>query len=316
MTTEMLAKADSSTFYIPKKRTLWQKIWKEKVAYILLLPAFISYFVFFAYPVIFAFVASFTNYDAFTMRALPNIFDNYNRAIIRDPVTKKALINVVEYVILTLFFGQALSLILAMALNGLRKGVAFFRTVYYIPMVTSVVTVATIFKWLFGGDASSPINLIIKTLFDLSPIRWFYEPTIVIPLIAMIAIWLGIGFNTIIWMAGLKAIPIEYYEVATIDGANGRQKFWSITLPLLKPVLIFQVVMGFIGGMKEFGLPLVLTQGGPSYASTTPVYMVYNYGFLNLQMGYASALAYLLTVILIAATVIQFRLFGKTESYE
>jgi multiple sugar transport system permease protein len=316
MTTETLAIVDDYRPVLPKKRSVWQKMWREKVSYLLLLPAFISYFVFFAYPVVFAFIASFTNYDAFTMRALPNIFDNYNRAIIRDPVTKRALLNVVEYVVLLMIFGQSLSLILALGLNNLKKGVGFFRTIYYLPMVTSVVTVATIFKWLFGGDASSPVNLIIKTLFDLSPVRWFYEPTLVIPLITMIAVWLGIGFNTIIWMAGLKAIPTEYYEVATIDGANGWQKFWSITVPLLKPVLLFQVVMGFIGGMKEFGLPLVLTQGGPAYASTTPVYMVYNYGFLNLQMGYAAALAYLLTVILIAATVVQFKLFGKTESYE
>ena len=316
MTAQVIREADRSAFVLPRKRSIWNQIWREKVSYLLLLPAFISYFLFFAYPVVFAFFASFTNYDAFTMKALPNIFDNYHRAIIRDPYAKRAFLNVLEYVVITLLGGQTLALLLAMALNNLRKGVAFFRTIYYLPMVTSVVTVATVFKWLFGGDQASPINLILKTLFDLSPVRWLYEEALVIPIIGMIAIWLGIGFNTIIWMAGLKAIPTEYYEVATIDGASSWNKFWSITLPLLKPVIIFQVVMGFIGGMKEFGLPLVLTQGGPSGASMTPVLMVYQYGFTNLQMGYASAIAYLLTIFLIAATVIQFRLFGKTESYE
>ncbi len=316
MTTETLANPDGSKFILPRKKTLWQRIWKERISYLLLLPALISYFVFFAYPVVFAFIASFTNYDAFTMKALPYLLDNYDRAIIRDPYAKRALLNVLEYVVIGMIGGQSLSLLLAMGLNSLRKGVGFFRTIYYLPMVTSVVTVATIFQWLFGGDQSSPINLILNTLFNMSPVRWLYQPALVIPIIAFIAIWLGIGFNTIIWMAGLKAIPTEYYEVATIDGANGWNKFWSITLPLLKPVIIFQVVLGFIGGMKEFGLPLLLTNGGPSGASMTPVLMVYQYGFLDLQMGYASALAYLLTLFLIAATLVQFRLFGKTESYD
>lgn len=316
MTTEMIGHSMDPALILPQKKTIWQKIWKERLAYIMLIPAFLSYFIFFAYPVIYAFIASFTNYDAFTMRPLADILDNYKRAIFRDPYAKKAFLNVIEYVLITLVCGQTLSLILAMMLNGLKKGVGFFRTIYYIPMVTSVVTIATIFKWLFGGDATNPINLILSTLFDMSPVRWLYNANLVIPIIAFIAIWMGIGFNTIIWMAGLKAIPIEYYEAATIDGANGWNKFWAITLPLLKPVMIFQLVMGFIGGMKEFGLPLVLTQGGPSGASMTPVYMIYNYGFNSLQMGYASAIAYILTFFLIIATVIQFKLFGKTESYE
>ena len=117
-------------------------------------------------------------------------------------------------------------------------------------------------------------------------------------------------------MAGLKAIPNEFYEVAMIDGASSWRQFRSITLPLLKPVFIFQTVMGFIGGMKEFGLPLVLTQGGPGFASTTPSLLIYVYGFQQFQMGYASAVAFLLTILLIAASLVQFRLYGKTESYE
>jgi ABC-type sugar transport system permease subunit len=316
MTSDTIGLTPNSALILPPRKNLWQRIKKERLSYALLIPAFLSYFVFFAYPVIFAFIASFTNYDAFTMRPLADFLDNYKRALFRDPYARKSLVNVLEYVVLTLTFGQMLSLILALALNSIHKGVAVFRTIYYIPMVTSVVTVATIFKWLFGSDQANPFNLILYTLFDMSPVRWLYEPTLVIPIIAFIAIWLGIGFNTIIWMAGLKAIPIEYYEAATIDGANGWKKFWMLTIPLLKPVIIFQVVMGFIGGMKEFGLPLVLTQGGPAGASITPVYMIYKYGFDSLQMGYASAIAYLLTIILVAATILQFKLFGKTESYE
>jgi ABC-type sugar transport system permease subunit len=301
------------------KRTLFQQIWKERTAYLLVTPALLGYLIFWAYPVLFAFVASFTRYDAFTMKALPNLLDNYHRALFRDPFTKRALLNVLEYVVITLGLGQIASLTIALALNSLRRGVALFRTIYYIPIVTSVVTVATIFRWLFGGDPSSPMNVILKTLIGVGPIRWLREPLLVIPLIGVVSIWIGLGFNAIIWMAGLKAIPNEYYEVATIDGASGWRQFWSITLPLLKPVITFQFVMGFIGGMKEFGLPLVMTTGGGggiSLSAITPVLLVYKAGFTSFEMGYASAVAFLLTLLLIVATILQFRLYGKSEAYE
>ena len=303
--------------YARPRPSLWQRIWKERSAYLFILPAILGYLIFWTYPVLFAFVASFTRYDNFTMRPLPHLLDNYHRALVRDPVAKRALLNVLEYTLLTLGIGQSLALTLAMALNSLRRGVGFYRTLYYIPIVTSIVTVGTVFRWLFGGDASNPVNLILKTLTGLGPVRWLWEPLTVIPVISVVAIWLGLGFNTIIWMAGLKAIPPEYYEVATIDGASAWRQFWSITLPLLKPVIIFQVVMGIIGGMKEFGLPLVMTGGTlTTQYAMTPVLMIYNYGFARFQMGYASALAFLLTLLLIIATIIQFRLYGRTESYE
>jgi len=299
-----------------RKKTLWRSIWKERFTYLIIAPAFLSYLIFFFYPIGFAFVTSFTRFDAFQIQALPNIFDNYHRAIVRDPLAKTSLLNVFKYVVITLGVGQSCALILALALNSLKRGTAFYRTVYYFPMITSVVTIATIFRWLFGSDPSAPINTILRLLFDMEPIRWLWESKLVIPIIAVIAIWCGLGFNTIIWMAGLKAIPPEYYEVARIDGASNWRQFWSITLPLLKPVMLFQVVMGFIGGMKEFGLPFVLTQGGPAGASTTPVLLVYQYGFQNLQMGYASALAFLLAFLLIIASLVQFRIYGKSEAYD
>ena len=138
--------------YREKKKTLWQRIWKERFTYVIIAPVFISYLVFFFYPIVFAFVTSFTRYDAFTIQALPNVFDNYHRAIIRDPLARRSLLNVIKYVFLTLGVGQSCALILALSLNNLKKGTGFYRTVYYFPMITSVVTVATIFRWLFGSD--------------------------------------------------------------------------------------------------------------------------------------------------------------------
>ena len=298
-----------------RKNTLKQRIWRERTAYLLILPALLGYLVFWTYPVLFAFVASFTKYDNLRMVWQSDIFYNYARAF-RDPMARQAFFNVLRYTSLTLGVGQVLALILALALNSLRRGTAVYRTIYYIPIVTSVVAVAAIFRWLFGGDAFSPVNQFLKALTGLGPVRWLWEPNLVIPIIALVSIWMGLGFNAIIWMAGLKAIPPEFYEAARIDGATNWRQFWSITLPLLKPVAVFQIVMGFIGSMKEFGLVLTMTDGGPGGASMTPVLMIYKYGFARLQMGYASALAFLLTLILITATILQFRLYGKTETYE
>ena len=298
-----------------RERTLAQRIWQERTAYLLILPAFLGYLVFWTYPVLFAFVASFAKYDNLRMAWRSDVLYNYARAF-RDPMARQAFLNVLRYTSLTLGVGQVLALVLALALNSLRRGTGTYRTIYYIPIVTSVVAVATIFRWLFGGDAFSPANLLLMALTGLGPIRWLWEPNLVIPIIALVAIWIGLGFNAIIWMAGLKAIPPEFYEAARIDGATDWHQFWSITLPLLKPVAVFQVVMGFIGNMKEFGLVLTMTDGGPGGASMTPVLMIYKYGFTRLQMGYASALAFLLTLVLITATVLQFRLYGKTETYE
>lgn len=298
-----------------RERTLAQQIWRERTAYLLILPAFLGYLVFWTYPVLFAFVASFAKYDNLQLVWRSDIFYNYARAF-RDPTVRQAFLNVVRYTSLTLGVGQVLALTLALALNSLRRGTGTYRTIYYIPVVTSVVAVATIFRWLFGSDAFGPANLLLNAVMGLGPVRWLWEPKLVIPIIALVSIWMGLGFNAIIWMAGLKAIPPEFYEAARIDGASNWRQFWSITLPLLKPVTVFQVVMGFIGSMKEFGLVLTITDGGPGGASMTPVLMIYKYGFTRLQMGYASALAFLLTLVLIAATVLQFRLYGKTETYE
>jgi putative chitobiose transport system permease protein len=210
---------------------------------------------------------------------------------------------------------QMLALTLALAINGLQRGVGMFRTLYYIPIVTSIVTVATIFRWLFGGDPTSPMNQLLAVI-GVSPVRWLWDERLVIPIIGGISIWAGLGFNIVIYTAGLKGIPVEYYEAARIDGASGWRQFWSITAPLLKPVFIFMAVTGFIGGMKEFGLVLVMTQGGPSGASTTPVLMIYKYGFERLQMGYASALAWLLSAFLLIATIFQLRVFGRSTTFE
>jgi len=317
MTTQTIKPVTPFTGITPRKLSTWEQVWREKVSYLFIAPAYISLAVFFIYPVGLSLVASFTNYDAFNMRALPHsIFDNYVRALVRDPKVLQSFKNVLQYTLQNMFIGQTFALLLAIFLNSLRKGSRLFRTIYYLPCIASLVTVASLFSWIFGNDSSSVFNAILHTLFGFPPVRWLYTSYTVLPIMSLICIWGMMGGATIIWMAGLKTIPKEYYEAAIMDGASAWRQFWGITIPLLKPIIIYVSVTYFIGSMQEFGLPLLLTGGGPAGASNTPNLLIYVYGWGALQMGYGAAISWLLAIVLLAVSVLQFRLFGATIAYD
>jgi multiple sugar transport system permease protein len=296
-------------------RTLWQRIVAARWMYLFVAPPIISFIVFFAYPAVFALYSSFWKFNFFKFMPLDSPFDNYLRAF-RDPQLRRGYLNVLELFVLSFIPGQALSLFLAVLLNNLKRGVGFFRTIYYLPMVTSGVVVSTLFRWIMRNDAGGLANVILHYLTGMGPIRWLWNEALVVPSIALISIWGGVGGGVIVWTAGLKGVPRELYEAATIDGANRWQQFWGVTLPMLKPIAMYQTVLGFIGTMKAFGLNLVLTGGGPGYASTTPVLIVYQYGFQRMQMGYASAVAYILSAFLLVISILQFKWFGNPELYD
>lgn len=301
-------------------RGFWQDVWAERWAYIFVAPPIISFLVFFAYPAIFAFYASFFKFNNFKFTALDSPFDNYKRAL-NDIMFRRAMVNVLELFAISFVGGQIISLLVAVLLNGLKRLVGLFRTIYYLPMITSVVIVGALFRWILRSDASGVANVVMHKLFSTEPIRWLQKESLMIPSIALVSIWTGVGGSVIIWTAGLKGVPKELYEAATIDGANRWRQFLNVTLPMLKPIVMYQAVLGFIGGMKAFGFNFTMLQAGdrsgvPPAAGMTPVYMVYHYGFSRLQMGYASAVAYLLSVILLVISVLQFRFFGNPELYD
>jgi multiple sugar transport system permease protein len=235
-------------------------------------------------------------------------------------MVQRAFLNVLELFALSFFGGQILSLLIAVLLNNLNYLVAFFRTIYYLPMITSVVIIGTLFRWIMRSDASGVANLVMNKLFGTEPIRWLSWNPMMIPSIAIVSIWTGVGGSVIIWTAGLKGVPKELYEAATIDGANRWRQFTGVTLPMLKPVVMYQAVLGFIGGMKAFGFNFTMIslgqEGVPPVGGITPVYYVYHYGFRRMQMGYASAVAYLLSIVLLGISILQFRFFGNPELYD
>ncbi len=303
-----------------KFRDIWRDIWDERWAYLFVAPPIIGFIVFFAYPAIFALYSSFFKFNNFKFTPLENPFDNYARAF-RDMMFRRAMINVIELFAISFFGSQIIALFVAVLLNGLKYLVAVFRTIYYLPMITSVVIVGALFRWILRSDAGGIANVVVRKLFDAEPIRWLQQENLMIPSIALVSVWTGVGGSVIIWTAGLKGIPRELYEAATIDGANRWRQFWGVTLPMLKPIMMYQAVLGFIGGMKAFGFNFTMLSGGdrsgvPPAAGMTPVYMVYHYGFSRLQMGYASAVAYLLSVVLLVISILQFRLFGNPELYD
>jgi multiple sugar transport system permease protein len=297
----------------------WRRLWANRLAYIFLAPPVAGFLLFFAWPTVFALYASFWKFNNFKFVALPSAFDNYTRAL-SDGMIQRAFLNVFELFAISFVGSQVLSLLVAVLLNNIRRFAGLFRTLYYLPMVTSVVIVGALFKFILRNDPGGPANLILHTFFGIAPIRWLQEVTLVIPSIALVSIWAGVGGSIIVWTAGLKGVPLEIYEAATIDGANRWRQFWSVTLPMLKPVVMYQAVLGFIGGMKAFGLNYTMTplvnEGQPPVAGVTPVYVIWHYGFRRMQMGYASAVAFLLSLVILAISLVQLRFFGSPDLYD
>jgi multiple sugar transport system permease protein len=305
---------------VPRIRRPWWRRLGSGWGYLFILPPVLGFFVFYAYPTFFALYASFFKFNNFKFSPLSNPFDNYRRAL-TDPVVHRSFLNVVEMFFITFVGAQVISLFLAVLVHTLKYWQGFFRTLYYIPMVTSVVVISAVFKWFFRSDATGMMNMILKIFTGLGPIRWLWDEWLIIPSVSLASIWAAVGGAMIVWTAGLKGLPEEIYEAAEIDGANGWRQFWGVTLPLLKPIAMYQAVLSFIGGMKAFALNMVMLPTNtsvqmPPTAGTTPVLLVYVYGFRRLQMGFASAMAFLLSIVILLLSLLQFRLFGSSEVYD
>ena len=227
--------------------------------------------------------------------------ENYVRMFTRDPLFWQALKVTVLYVLLSLplklVAGLGLSLLLNMKLHGMN----FFRTVFYIPAVISGVAVALMWMWLLQPDTG-----VINTLLSMVGIQgpgWFWDPNWALPSVALMGIW-SVGGSAIIYLAGLQNIPPHLYEAGMLDGANSWKRFWRITLPLLTPTIFFLLVIELIDAFKIFTQAFVITKGGPLKATYFYLYYFYEEAFQNFNMGYASALAIVLMVVIMAATLL------------
>jgi len=206
------------------------------------------------------------------------------------------------------------SMFVAMVLNRNIKGLSWFRTLYYLPSVISGVSVSMLFMYIFNPEFGI-LNYLLWHLFHIQGPAWIYSEVWAIPSFVLMGLW-GIGGGIIIYLAGLQGIPTELYEAAEIDGAGGWKQFLHITLPMMSPVIYFQLIMGIIGSFQVFTQAYVMTQGGPHYATWFYVLYLYYNAFRDFRMGYASAQAWVLFILLVSLTILVTRTASSWVHYE
>ncbi|MFH1761957.1 MAG: sugar ABC transporter permease [bacterium] len=208
---------------------------------------------------------------------------------------------------------MAASLILALLINQKLKGVIFFRTVYFLPVVSSMVACALVWRWIYNPDFGL-LNLFLRRIGILSLPQWLSSTFWAKPALIIMGTWQSAGYNMLLYLAALQGIPSDLYEAARVDGATWWQQFRNITLPMLSFVNFFIVIMGVINGFQAFGVQYVMTGGGPAGSTTTIVYYIYNNAFQWFKMGYASSIAWILFALVFSFTLIQWK-FGGGKGY-
>jgi multiple sugar transport system permease protein len=276
---------------------------REAVAgYLFIGPALLGFILFIAGPLLVSLALSFTEYRL--MRPPRWIgLDNY-RQMFADELVVQAFKVTMLYALAALPLQLTLSLGLALLLNMKLKGIAFWRTIFYLPAVISGVAIAVLWSWILNPEFGL-LNSALRFVGIHGP-NWLGDTRTALPSLVMISLW-TIGGSTLIYLAGLQGIPTELYEAAEIDGANSASTLFRITLPLLSPVIFFNLVIGLIGVFQFFTEPFIMTQGGPEHSTLTFMLHLYRNGFNYFKMGYASALAWVLFLFVLALTLLVFR---------
>jgi multiple sugar transport system permease protein len=287
---------------------------EARAAYLFLLPTFLGFFVFILGPLLASIYISMTVYDVLTPPRWAG-FANYT-ALLSDGKVRASFANTAIFVVLSVFAEIVIALLLAVGVQrrmpiGLRY---FLRTAYFLPIVTSGTAVAIVFGYMFNPDFGV-INYYLER-WGFSPVPWITSTRYSLLAVVLAATWQRLAFTFIVFTAGLQNIPRELYEAAEIDGASGWPTLWRITVPLLSPTILFALVIGIIGSLQVFELPLLMTNGGPGDSSRTVVMVILEEGFRNLQFGYASAIAVVLFVCIMLLTLLQFWLSRRWVHYQ
>ncbi|QYR19495.1 sugar ABC transporter permease [Paenibacillus sp. sptzw28] len=278
------------------------------------LPSILGLLLFTALPMLSSFVLSFTDYRTVNTPKFIG-FGNYTRLFDgTDPYFYKSLWVTFKYVILRVPIGLAMSFLVALLLNqDFIKGKSIFRTIFYLPVIVPAVAASMIWIWLFSPDLGL-LNSFLEAL-HLPTILWLDSEATVIPSIVFMSLW-GIGSTVIIFLAGLQGVPRSLYEAATVDGAGVFRKFRAITIPMMTPIIFFNLIMGSIGAFQVFTEALIMTQGGPNNASLFYNYYIYREAFQFGEMGHASAIAWILFIIILIITGIFFKTSKSWVFYE
>jgi multiple sugar transport system permease protein len=282
-------------------------------ASLFILPALLLFVTFIVGPMIYSFRISFYDWKIVKPEQSTWIgLENYSRAL-GNPVFRRAVLNTLVYALVTVPGQVIIGLIVATLLNQDIRNRAFFRVIYYLPVITSWVIVSLLFEYMFSGQAGL-VNYILRDVLHLIPenILWLADPILAFVPIHMLGIWKGVGWTAIIFLAGLQAIPEHLYEAARVDGAGPRARFFNITLPLLRPTTVFLVVVLTIGALNAYISNLLITNGGDPLDLTHFILtLMYEATFNRLDFGYGSAISYLLTIFVFIISVVQIRLLSR-----
>ena len=271
----------------------------------LLSPWLVGFALFGLYPFAFTLIASLTDYSPIRAGGMRFVgLANYARAL-GDPVFWGALGTTAIFVVGTIPFTTALALGLALAVQPAFRGRTLFRVGFFVPSVVSVVVLSLVFKGLYAPDGA--VNALLHALHLPTP-SWLLDPRTALPAIMAMDVWSASGYYMIIFLAGLEAIPRDLYDAARIEGASGWQRFTRITLPLLKPTLLFVMVVNTVRSLQIFAEVFVMTRGGPLRSTTTIVYHLYEEAFTRFNLGSASAIAYLLFALTLLIAWLQTRI--------
>ncbi|MHC1737254.1 MAG: carbohydrate ABC transporter permease [Ignavibacteriaceae bacterium] len=286
---------------------------KFPVALFFLTPSLVVLAVFFFIPVLIALVLSFTDFDIYSLSDISNLrfiaFGNYDR-LINNPLFWRSLLNTFYFVLAGGPLSVIVSLGAAMLLNSkLLKFKSLTRLFYFLPVVTTLVAVSIVWRYIYHPKFGL-LNYILSFI-SVDPIDWLGDPVFAMPAIIILAVWKNFGYNMIIFLAGLQNIPQELYEAASIEGANAWEQFKAITIPMLAPTTLFISLTTMIGYFQLFAEPYIMTQGGPLNSTLSIVLYMYQEGFRWWNIGYSSALAFALFIIILTGTVIQFKVSKK-----
>ncbi len=289
-----------------------KKTRKRLVILVFLLPSICGFIFFQVFPIVYSFILSLTDWDVLSKANFLG-FENYKK-IFGSEEFWRVLINTLYYIVLYIPLMIIASLSLSMLLNIKTRFTGVFRTIFYIPVLSSWVAAAMLWRWLLS-PYYGPINSILGVVGLQGP-SWLYDKVWAMPGIVLASVWKDMGFFGLIFLAGLQGINPTYYEVASIDGARRWQKFRHITIPLISPTMFFVLIMAIINSFQLFPQVMVMTKGGPHGSTQVMMERIYNYAFTYYKMGYATALSWVLFCFILVVTLVQWKMQRKWVHYE
>jgi multiple sugar transport system permease protein len=301
----------ATTFQSKRRRSSGVQRAEWRDGWLFVLPFILGVLIFWVGPMLYSLFLVTQDWD---MLGPPRFIGLGNiRLILQDELVLKSLGNTAYYTFIGVPIQLTVALLLALSLNVGLRGRSIYRTLFYLPAITPAVASAVVWNQIFNADFGV-LNNVLRAV-HLPTVKWLFEPAAAKPAFILMSLW-AIGPQMVIFLAGLQNIPIELLEAAQIDGAGSWQRFWRITLPILSPVLFFNLVIGIIGSFQVFTNAFVMTNGGPQNATLFMVLFIYLNGFRWFKMGYASTLAWMLLWIIMFFTFLQFKFSGRWVYYE